>query len=178
MTDIKQAFEAVTAQLTSPGAPWEVRRDEDGVAYYPQAPANLVQALAVARQHGDREFLVYEGERRSFNRLMAEADAIAAALQDSGVVKVVNFTGQPAPIPDRQIEDLKRVISSGTEVTTTTEKFEQGDMVEITRGPLSGISGMLAEIKGKYRLILRIENMHHAILVTVHPGFVKKIKKT
>jgi len=85
MTDIKQAFEAVTAQLTSPGAPWEVRRDEDGVAYYPQAPANLVQALAVARQHGDREFLVYEGERRSFNRLMAEADAIAAALQDSGV---------------------------------------------------------------------------------------------
>lgn len=85
MTDIKQAFEAVTAQLTGPGAPWEVRRDEDGVAYYPQAPANLVQALAVARQHGDREFLVYEGERRSFNRLMAEADAIAAALQARGV---------------------------------------------------------------------------------------------
>ena len=85
MTDSKQAFEAVTAQLTGPGAPWEVRRGEDGVAYYPQAPANLVQALAVARQHGDREFLVYEGERRSFNQLMAEADAIAAALQASGV---------------------------------------------------------------------------------------------
>ena len=85
MTDSKQAFEAVTAQLTGPGAPWEVRRGEDGVAYYPQAPANLVQALTVARQHGDREFLVYEGERRSFNQLMAEADAIAAALQASGV---------------------------------------------------------------------------------------------
>ncbi len=85
MTEIKQAFEAVTAQLTGPGAPWEVRRGEDGIAYYSQAPANLVQALAVARQHGDREFLVYEGERRSFNRLMAEADAIAAALQASGV---------------------------------------------------------------------------------------------
>jgi DNA-binding SARP family transcriptional activator len=45
-----------------------------------QPSIDLVQALAVARQHGDREFLVYEGERRSFNQLMAEADAIAAAL--------------------------------------------------------------------------------------------------
>ena len=40
--------------------------------------ANLVEALGVARQHGDKEFLVYESERRSFNQLMDEADAIAA----------------------------------------------------------------------------------------------------
>ena len=39
----------------------------------------------MAREHGDREFLVYEGERRSFARLMAEADAMAAALQAQGI---------------------------------------------------------------------------------------------
>ena len=50
-----------------------------------KAPANLVEAFAVARQHGDKEFLIYEGERRSFNQLMDEADAIAAALQAHGV---------------------------------------------------------------------------------------------
>ena len=87
MTDIKQAFEAVTAQLTGPGAPWEFERGDDGIACYKQAPANLVEALSVARQHGDREFLVYEGERRSFNQLLDEADAIAAALQARGVAK-------------------------------------------------------------------------------------------
>ena len=55
--------------------------------YLLNAPATLAEALAVARQHGDREFLIYEGERRSFNDLMDEADAIAAALQARGVRK-------------------------------------------------------------------------------------------
>jgi len=87
MTNIRQEFDAVTAQLTGPGAPWELQQDDTGVRCYKNAPANLVEALAVARQHGDKEFLVYEGERRTFNQLFAEADAIAAALQARGVEK-------------------------------------------------------------------------------------------
>jgi len=86
MTDLEQEFKAVAGQLTAPGAPWEVLRDANGVPYYKQAPANLVEALALAREHGDREFLVYEGERRSFSQLMNEADEIAAALQAQGIL--------------------------------------------------------------------------------------------
>ena len=85
MTDIRQAFETVARQLTAQGAPWELARDNDGMRFYKQAPAHLVEAFAVARQHGDREFLVYEGERRSFNRLLDEADEIAAGLQARGI---------------------------------------------------------------------------------------------
>jgi acyl-CoA synthetase (AMP-forming)/AMP-acid ligase II len=85
MSDIKQEFDAVMAQLTAQGAPYELAGDEASGYYYAQAPANLVEALSVARQHGDREFLIYEGERRSFNDVMDEADAIAAALQARGV---------------------------------------------------------------------------------------------
>lgn len=87
MAGIKQEFEAVTSQLTGPGTPWEMLEDEEGVRYYKQAPANLAAALGVARQHGEKEFLVYEGERCSFSQLMAEADAVAAALQARGVEK-------------------------------------------------------------------------------------------
>ena len=85
MAGMEQEFKTVVDQLTGPGAPWEVLRDEHDIAYYKLAPENLVQALEVAREHGDREFLVYEGERRSFARLMAEADAMAAALQAQGI---------------------------------------------------------------------------------------------
>lgn len=86
MSELKQEFDAVMAQLTAAGAPYELAGDDATGRYYKQAPANLVEALAVARQHGDREFLIYEGERRSFNDLMDEADAIAAALQARGIV--------------------------------------------------------------------------------------------
>jgi non-ribosomal peptide synthetase component F len=86
MSEIKQEFNAAMEQLTAPGAPYELAGDVASGHYYAQAPANLVEAFAVARQHGDREFLIYEGERRSFNELMDEADALGAALQAHGIV--------------------------------------------------------------------------------------------
>ncbi len=87
MSEIQQEFASAMAQLTVPGAPYELAGDADSGLYYAQAPANLVEALSVARQHGDREFLIYLNERRSFNDLMNEADALAAALQAHGIVK-------------------------------------------------------------------------------------------
>ena len=85
MPDIQQEYLAAVAQLTGPGGPFELAGDDVSGRYYAKAPANLAEALAVARQHGSREFLVYEGERRSFDDLMGEADAIAAALQARGI---------------------------------------------------------------------------------------------
>ncbi|AQA19651.1 hypothetical protein BST95_16810 [Halioglobus japonicus] len=87
MSEFKQEFDTALAQLTGEGAPFEVATDAQGQRYYSGAPANVREALAVARNHGDREFLIYEGERRSFNELMDEADALAAALQDAGIAK-------------------------------------------------------------------------------------------
>ena len=85
MSELKQEFDAAMAQLTAAGAPYEVVTDKDGLRYYTSAPPDLREALAVARNHGDREFLIYEGERRSFNQLLDEADALAAALQAHGI---------------------------------------------------------------------------------------------
>lgn len=85
MSDFRQVFDATMAQLTAPGAPYELAGSDESGRYYAKAPANLVEAMSVARQHGDREFLIYEGERRSFNDVMDEADAIGAALQARGV---------------------------------------------------------------------------------------------
>lgn len=85
MSELKQEFDAAMAQLTAAGAPYEVLTDKDGLRYYASAPTDLREALSVARNHGDREFLIYEGERRSFNQLLDEADALAAALQAHGI---------------------------------------------------------------------------------------------
>ena len=85
MSQLKQEFDTAIAQLTGEGAPYEIAVDETGLRYYKSAPANLREALAVGRNHGDREFLIYEGERRTFNQLLDEADALGAALQSSGI---------------------------------------------------------------------------------------------
>lgn len=85
MSELKQEFDAAMAQLTAQGAPYELSEDESRGRYFANAPSTLTEALAVAREHGDREFLIYEGERRSFNDLMNEAEALASAFQAYGI---------------------------------------------------------------------------------------------
>jgi len=87
MSELKQEHDAAIAQLTAPGAPFELGGNELEGFFYAGAPQTLKEALDAGRAHGDREFLIYEGERRSFSDLFAEADAIAAALQAQGVAK-------------------------------------------------------------------------------------------
>ncbi len=87
MSELKQEFDAAMAQLTAAGAPYELASTDDGRRYYVSAPPDLREALAAGRNHGDREFLIYEGERRSFNQLLDEADALGAALQAAGISK-------------------------------------------------------------------------------------------
>ncbi len=83
MHEIAAKLAESTAQLTAPGAPYELEDAE--INGYPcrqfrNVPANVRELLAVGRQHGDKVFLVYEGEEWSFNRFFAQVDAIGARL--------------------------------------------------------------------------------------------------
>ena len=78
MSSIKAEYDAAVARITAPGAPFElVNATIDGADYrlYRNAPRSLAEVFAQATGHGDREFLVYEGERWSFARLLRLADA-------------------------------------------------------------------------------------------------------
>jgi acyl-CoA synthetase (AMP-forming)/AMP-acid ligase II len=80
---IKQRFDEAYRQITAAGSPWEIAETTlEGYTYraFSKAPRNLREVFAPARLHGDKEFLVYEGERWSFARLMRLADEIGHAL--------------------------------------------------------------------------------------------------
>ncbi|MEO9224407.1 MAG: class I adenylate-forming enzyme family protein, partial [Acidimicrobiales bacterium] len=81
----------VTAQLTAPGQPFEMETIEiDGIPTraWKNAPPNLPAILAASRAHGDRDFLVYEDERFTFERHFAMAAQLAHVLiDDLGVAK-------------------------------------------------------------------------------------------
>jgi acyl-CoA synthetase (AMP-forming)/AMP-acid ligase II len=80
---LKQRIDEAYRQLTGPGAPYElVERPLDGrpMRVFANAPCTLRELFAPAYAHADTEFLVYEGERWSFARLLGLADAIADRL--------------------------------------------------------------------------------------------------
>ena len=82
-SEIVQKTRDAVAQLTGAGAPWEIGVEAiDGIDYltYLKAPRNLQELFAPARAHGDKEAVVYEGERWTFNQLLQQADSISRQL--------------------------------------------------------------------------------------------------
>ena len=78
------------AQLIAPGAPFELTEvsvNGQMLPAYRNALASLPVVLNAGRVHGAREFMVYEGDRWSFDRFYQAADALAGRLQAEYGVK-------------------------------------------------------------------------------------------
>jgi long-chain acyl-CoA synthetase len=74
---------AALARLTAPGAPFKMSTVEvhgRSLRVYVQAKSHLRQVLDESRRFGDREFLVFEGERLGFEAHWRAASAFGRAL--------------------------------------------------------------------------------------------------
>lgn len=95
--------------------------------------------------------------------------------QASGVVKFVTFEGQPASIPQKQIDNLKLLINSDAEIEVTSEKFEKGDNVEVIRGSLVGLTGELIKTGPHSRVIVRIDRLDQNLIVNIPMTFLRRL---
>jgi len=98
-----------------------------------------------------------------------------AVLSIDGVVWIVSFQNKPAPIPESQIMDVKRLLIYPEKIENT-EYIEDGCMVEIMYGPFKGIKGKLVQHRGKRRLLVGIDFINQALSVEVEMGYVKVLK--
>jgi transcriptional antiterminator NusG len=92
-----------------------------------------------------------------------------------GALSFVREGGQPASIPEEQIKTLQLMIDSADEpIEYSTEPIDKGESVQITKGPLQGLIGDLVEMKGGFKVVVRLQNLGCA-LITVPVSFVEKI---
>ena len=91
MTDtLLQQLQAVAAQLTAPDAPYELTDiQHDGQPYriYKNAPANLADLIEQGRGFGDKQFLVWQGQRLSYADFYRQVDALAIVLQQQYAIQ-------------------------------------------------------------------------------------------
>jgi len=66
-----------------------------------------------------------------------------------GVVRFVTFEGKAAPIPDRQIDQIKELLVQDIELEAVSGIIEPGTKVEVRFGSLQGIEGEMVEHAGK-----------------------------
>jgi len=95
-------------------------------------------------------------------------------LKVPSVVRIISIEREPAAIPEVQIEALKRLVFS-TLPCDPYPYIAEGDRMEIIRGPLKGLQGILIEKKGVYKFILSIDLIQQAVACEVDATDAEKV---
>ena len=84
----------------------------------------------------------------------------------SGIVDIVGGGNRPEPIPDEEIDALK-ILMSSTLRYDSHPYLHEGMTVEVVRGPLQGVHGILVRKEKRHRLILAVHLIKQAAAVEI-----------
>ena len=93
-------------------------------------------------------------------------------LKCTGVVNIISFEGEPAPIPDHEIEGIRLLVESDL-AYDPVPLIREGMMVEVIHGPLKGVIGRLVRKNEKARLVLSVDLIGQGVSVEVDAADVK-----
>lgn len=95
-------------------------------------------------------------------------------LQVPGVVNVVGGGSRPEPVPDEQIEALKTLMTSTLPYDSYPYLYE-GMPVEVVRGPLTGVRGILVRKDRPCRLVISVHLIRQSAAVQIDAGDIVPI---
>ena len=90
----------------------------------------------------------------------------------TGVVSIVAFDSEIAPIPEQEIDGIRRLVQSDLQYDPCP-LIHEGQMVEVVGGPLKGVFGRLVRKGAHARLILAVDLIGQAVSVEVDAADVR-----
>ncbi len=95
-------------------------------------------------------------------------------VQIPSVVRLVGFSGQPAALPDSEIEIMRSGLSQGSGAEPHPF-LTVGRRVRITTGPFAGLEGVLKRKKSSLRVIVTLELIQRSVAVDVDVADVRPL---
>lgn len=93
-------------------------------------------------------------------------------LKCTGVVSIVSFEGEPAPVPEHELDGIRRLIETDL-AFDPVPLIKEGTMVEVVHGPLKGVVGRLVQKKEKARLVLSVDLIGQGVSVEIDASDVR-----
>ncbi len=87
-----------------------------------------------------------------------------AVLTTQGVVQILGNQDGPVPVPDREIEAVRRLVEC-TLPYDPHPYLTEGMQVEVIRGPLAGLRGLLLRKGARARLVIGVSLIHQGASV-------------
>src|SRR5258708_6920821 len=87
-------------------------------------------------------------------------------LQVPGVVRLVSLHGEPVPIPEQEINALRKGLDQQMCVEPHAY-LHAGRRARVVHGPLTGAEGVLVQIKGRFRVVITLDVLMRSVAVEV-----------
>jgi transcription antitermination factor NusG len=109
-----------------------------------------------------------------FVRIVALVEARLQILRINGVVSMVGARGQGTPIPDRQIENIQKLLTNNTPFMDHPF-LRIVQRVRIRGGCLDGVEGILLGCNGNRRLVVSVESIERSLALRIEGYEVESI---
>lgn len=102
------------------------------------------------------------------------AEQYISVLETEYILRFVKLRGDLISIPEKEINILRQVVGE-LEVEIDTKILHKGDQVEVIGGQLTGLKGILEEIRGEHKLIITLDTLGYDLRMEVNPLHIRKI---
>jgi transcriptional antiterminator RfaH len=93
-----------------------------------------------------------------------------------GFHTLLYYLGKPAKVRDYEIQNLRILLQENIEFEKEDfVNIQQGDKVEVIRGPFQGLIATSLEVSRTHKLIVEIESLEQRFVVHVPKNYVRKI---
>jgi transcription antitermination factor NusG len=93
----------------------------------------------------------------------------------SGVVNIVSFGTEPAPVPDIEIDSIRKIIEARAGFFPNPYLAVE-QQVEVVRGSLRGVVGTIVAVKSRWRLVVSVHLLPRSIAVQMDMSMVERYK--
>lgn len=153
---------------TKPRHEFKAALQLDEIKYHHYLPT-----VTKLKKWSDRKKKVTEPIFRSYIFLFGTEKERLNALQLPSIVRTVCFRGNPAIVPEWQINNLKKMLEGNPEVFVS-DQITTGTHVRVVSGPFEGVEGIVTYVQNQRSLAVSIETLHRSILVILPAESVTK----
>ena len=123
----------------------------------------FLPAITKLKQWSDRKKKVTEPLLRGYIFIFADEKERITSLEQASVVRCVCDSGRPARIPQWQIDNLKTMLNSNSELFIK-EGLIPGTEVRIKDGPFEGVVGIIQNSEGGKTIAVSIDLLNRSII--------------
>ena len=94
------------------------------------------------------------------------------------LIEVVKVNGAPTPIREEEIDSIRALVLGAERIgeePAPHEYLARGQEVRVIEGPFQGLRGILTEVRGSTRIVVRLGAIRQAVSVEMSRRYVKSV---